>query len=178
MKLLVPITHALKNSLEENFRPTLSTHQVVVAPSGVDLDRYQELPDSISARSSLNLLERFTVVCSGHLYRGRGMEMVIDLAERMPEVNFLWIGGTVEDVKIWRSRILARGLQNLTLTGFIPNQHLPFYQAASDVLFIPYEAGFTNSGGENISEVSSPMKIFEYMASERPIFSSDLPILH
>ena len=73
---------------------------------------------------------------------------------------------------------LARGLQNFSLTGFIPNQRLPLYQAASDALLIPYESGFTNSGGENISAVSSPMKIFEYMAAERPILSSDLPVLH
>ena len=177
-KLLVPITNALKDSLQEKYIPPLPDGDVVVAPSGVDLDRYQNLPDPVSARQKLDLPQKFTVVCSGHLYRGRGMEMVIELAGCLPAMNFIWAGGTIEDVERWRATILAKGLKNITLTGFIPNQHLPLYQAASDALLIPYEDGFTNSGGENISAVSSPMKIFEYMAAERPILSSDLPVLH
>ncbi|HCC79362.1 MAG TPA: hypothetical protein DEP80_07135 [Anaerolineae bacterium] len=105
------------------------------------------------------------------------MELIAELAERMPEVNFLWVGGTSQDVNTWRTRISATGLKNMNLTGFIPNRELPLYQAAADALLIPYNRRFTNSGGENISNVSSPMKIFEYMAAGRVILSSDLPVL-
>ena len=116
-------------------------------------------------------------MCTGHLYAGRGMELILELAGRMPDVNFLWIGGTVQDVNGWRKRISALGYPNVTLTGFIPNSELPLYQAAADALLIPFSRNLTTSGGENTSDVCSPMKTFEYMAAERVIVSSDLPVL-
>lgn len=176
-KRLVPITQALKQILERKYRPVLAESQVVVAPSGVDVERFVDLPDAQAARSRLNLPSGWTVVCSGHLYDGRGMQLFAELARRMPQVNFVWAGGTTRDVDIWRMQMQADGLKNVTLTGFIPNSELPLYQAAGDALLIPYNRSFTNSGGENISEVSSPMKIFEYMAAGRVIVGSDLPVL-
>jgi len=176
-KRLVTITHALKLALEARYRPILPENQVVLAPSGVDLERFENLPDAQSARSRLKLASGWTVVCSGHMYAGRGMQLFADLAGRMPDVNFLWAGGTSQDVETWRLQMSAGGLKNVTLTGFIPNSELPLYQAAADVLLIPYSRSFTNSGGENIADVSSPMKIFEYMAAGRVIVGSDLPVL-
>ncbi|MFC2029018.1 glycosyltransferase [Chloroflexota bacterium] len=177
-KRLVPITHALNQSLQTKYRSSLTGYQVVVAPSGVDLDRYQGLPESRAARRSLDLPQGFTVVCSGNLYPGRGIELVMDLAGQLPRINFLWVGGSSGDVENWSDELLSRGLQNLSLTGFISNQQLPVFQASADAFLIPYDEAFTNSGGGYISDVSSPMKVFEYMAAERPILSSDLPILH
>lgn len=176
-KRLVIITQALKQTLESRYTPVLPDAKVVVAPSGVDLDRYNDLPDSATARSRLKLPSGWTVVCSGHMYEGRGMHLFAELARRMPNVNFLWAGGTEQDVETWRRHMMAGGLKNVTLTGFIPNSELPLYQAAADALLIPYSRSFTNSGGENISAVSSPMKIFEYMAAGRVIVGSDLPVL-
>jgi len=177
-KRLVTITHALKLALESKYRPILPESQVVVAPSGVDLDRFADLPDAETARSRLKLPSGWTVVCSGHMYAGRGMQLFAELAGCMPDINFLWAGGTTQDVETWRLHMSAGGFKNVTLTGFIPNSELPLYQAAADALLIPYSRSFTNSGGENISAVSSPMKIFEYMAAGRVIVGSDLPVLH
>jgi glycosyltransferase involved in cell wall biosynthesis len=70
------------------------------------------------------------------------------------------------------------GLDNVTLTGFVPNRHIPLYQAAGDILLMPYEFSVTVSGGGNTADVCSPMKMFEYMAAGRAILSSDLPVLH
>ncbi|MFH2040494.1 MAG: glycosyltransferase [Chloroflexota bacterium] len=177
-KRLVPITRTLKLALEKGFRPVLPENQVVVAPSGVDLERYLDLPDAQTARSRLNLPSEWTAVCTGHLYSGRGMELILELAGRMPDVHFVWIGGTVQDVNTWRKRISVLAYRNVTLTGFIPNSELPLYQAVADALLIPFSRNLSTSGGENTSDVCSPMKTFEYMAAGRVIISSDLPVLH
>ena len=176
-KRLVAISKALRAALGQEYKPVLPENQVVVAPSGVDLERFVDLPDPQTARKKLELPAGWTAVCTGHLYPGRGMEFVIELARHMPDDHFLWVGGDPRDVENWQSTLLQHQLQNLALTGFIPNQDLPYYQAAGDALLIPYERTFSNSGGEDISSVSSPMKIFEYMTSGRVIVSNDLPVL-
>ena len=66
---------------------------------------------------------------------------------------------------------------NVTFTGFVPNADLPPYQAACDVLLMPYQAQVSASSGGDIARYISPMKMFEYLACGRPIIASDLPVL-
>jgi glycosyltransferase involved in cell wall biosynthesis len=68
-------------------------------------------------------------------------------------------------------------LKNVLMTGFIENQKLPLYQAAADILLMPYERSVAVSGGGDTADVCSPMKMFDYMAAGRAIISSDLPVL-
>jgi glycosyltransferase involved in cell wall biosynthesis len=42
---------------------------------------------------------------------------------------------------------------------------------------MPYGKIIAGSSGGNIADVSSPMKMFEYMAAGRVILTSDMPIL-
>jgi glycosyltransferase involved in cell wall biosynthesis len=65
---------------------------------------------------------------------------------------------------------------NLILSGFVPNSELPLYQAACDVLLMPYQPRVAASSGGDIARYLSPMKLFEYMACGRAILSSDLPV--
>jgi glycosyltransferase involved in cell wall biosynthesis len=87
------------------------------------------------------------------------------------------VGGRQEDVNSWRERLAAENISNITLTGFVENSQLPLFQAAADILLMPYESVITGSSGGNSSTYASPMKMFEYMASKRAIISSDLPVI-
>ncbi len=177
-KRLLFITKALQAVLEREQGLHIPPTQAVIAPDGVDLERYQDLPDPPAARRQLSLAEGLTAGYTGHLYSGRGMDLLLRLAERFPQVNFVWTGGRPDDVAFWRARIAEKGLGNVCLTGFVPNVKIPLYQAAADVLLMPYEQVITGSSGGNTAEVCSPMKMFEYMAAGRAILSSDLPVLH
>ena len=55
---------------------------------------------------------------------------------------------------------------------------LRLYQAACDILLMPYEKAIAGSSGGNSVDICSPMKMFEYMAAGRAIISSDLPVIH
>lgn len=176
-KRLLPITRALLDRLEKRFGP-IPTAQVEIAPNGVDLEQYTGLPDAAAARRSLGLSEKVTVLCAGHLYAGRGVDLFIELAKPFPQAAFVWVGGRAEDVQVYRSRAAAAGLANVTFTGFIPQRHLPRYQAAADVLLMPYERSIAGSSGGNSAEICSPMKMFDYLAAGRAILSSDLPVIH
>jgi glycosyltransferase involved in cell wall biosynthesis len=73
--------------------------------------------------------------------------------------------------------LVAENIGNITMTGFVENSRLPLFQAAADILLMPYESVITGSSGGNSSSYASPMKMFEYMASKRAIISSDLPVI-
>jgi glycosyltransferase involved in cell wall biosynthesis len=171
------ITQALKNILEKEYDIRFDPNEVVIAPDGVDLERYTEKVSSNAARTQLGLKDCFTAVYSGGFYEGRGLESLVELAKAFPTVQFLWIGGKSDVVSSWKKKIKDVGIDNIQLTGFVPNEFLPLYQISADVLLMPYGKIVAGSSGGNIAEVSSPMKMFEYMASGRVILTSDIPVL-
>jgi len=174
-KRLVSITRALVNMLEREFHMHFPSAEVVIAPNGVDLERFASLPDPVAARRQIGFREAPTVMCTGHLYAGRGAELFLSLAKSFPRAHFVWVGGRPEDIDTWKRRI-ASG--NVTFTGFIPNQELPLYQAAADVVLMPYSRSIMGSSGSaDSAAVASPMKMFEYMAAGRAIVSADLPVI-
>ena len=149
-----------------------------IAPNGVDMAQYESLPGSVEARRQLGLEDKLTVGFTGHIYPGRGADLLFELTVRMPEFNFLWVGGTPDEVTYWRNQLADVGASNVTMTGFIENSRLPLYQAAADVLLMPYGRSISASSGQDIAEVINPMKMFDYMAAGRAIVSSDLPVIH
>ncbi len=170
-KRLLPITSALKKYLH------LPEEITVVAPDGVDLERYASLPTTGEARQAMGLPPSRTVLCTGHLYPGRGVDLFLHLAGKFPQVSFVWVGGRSADVDHWKAQASLSHLGNITFTGFVPNENIPMYQAAADVLLMPYQKMVATSSGGNTAQVCSPMKMFEYMASDRVIITSDLPVL-
>lgn len=182
---LVVITRALAHDLTDRLAIPLpgqaaSGAFTVIAPDGVDLARFENLASPLEARRSLKLFKdeaTFTAGYTGHLYAGRGIELLVNMAANLTHINFLIVGGEPSDVERVRREIERRKLENILLTGFIPNNQLPLYQSACDVLLMPYQHKVAASSGGDISHYLSPMKLFEYLACERPILCSDLPVL-
>lgn len=174
---LVAITQALAEALKQRFPIPAGEAFLLVAADGVDPERYKRLPSPKAARGALKLPEHFTAVYSGHLYAGRGVKLMLELAQRRPQVQFLLVGGRPEDVEHTRAAADRLSLENVSLTGFVPNAELPRYQAAGDLLLMPYQAQVAASSGGDIASYLSPMKMFEYLACGRPILASDLTVL-
>jgi glycosyltransferase involved in cell wall biosynthesis len=180
-KRLVSITRALVDVLEHDYNLRMKPDEVVIAPNGVDLERFASLPASQTpeaARRALDLPSAPTVMCTGHLYAGRGADLFLALARSIPHAHFVWVGGRLEDVAAWKGRAEKENIPNLTFTGFIPNQDLPLYQSAADILLMPYSRSIMGSSGTaDSASVASPMKMFEYMAAGRAIVTADLPVI-
>ena len=170
-------TAALLGWVQERYGEDLNPPTAVVAPNGVDLVRYLNLPPAEDARRLLDLPDQPTVGYTGHLYKGRGLDLMTGLAKRFPEVNFLWVGGEEAAVERWKVRFEKQGLENVSLLGFIPNQDLPMVHASCDVLLMPYQRQIAVSSGGDTAEFASPMKLFEYLAAGRAILASDLPVI-
>lgn len=176
-KTVSVITKALRELLIDVYGKGMSDLNTVIAPNGVEIERFEDLPTPMEARAELGLTEAKTILCAGHLYQGRGVELFIDLARSFADkgYRFVWVGGNKKDVNYWRENV--KDLENIEFTGFIPNARLPLYQAAADILVMPYGKNISISSGDgNSSKISSPMKMFEYLATGRPIISSDLAV--
>ncbi len=173
---LLIITEALRGWMEARYAAHLQPPFTVITPSGVDLEAYEGLPGPSEARARLGWKDRFVACYTGHLYPGRGLELMRDLARRNPKIVFVWAGGEPEAVGAWAARLEAEDIQNVRLLGFVPQRDLPLIHAASDVLLMPYERAIAASSGGDTAAFASPMKAFEYMAAGRPILSSDLPV--
>jgi glycosyltransferase involved in cell wall biosynthesis len=177
-KRVVFITRSLRQLVEEQLNSDLPEEEVIIAPDGVDLERYADLPQPPEARRQLHMPERITALYSGSFYHGRGLQTLFELAQKLRDVQFVWVGGSPEDVEHWNRQLADGGITNVVLTGFVDNAVLPLYQSAADLLLMPYDLKVAGSSGGDISRVTSPMKLFEYMACGRPILTSDLPVLH
>lgn len=146
-----------------------------VAPDAVDLRRFEGLPEPPEARGQLGRpVTQFTVGYFGSLYEGRGVELVAELAGRMPDLRFLVAGGDEEQVERF-----ARGmaLLNVEWLRHVPHGSVPLWEAACEVLLMPYQTRVTVQGKSDTAETMSPLKLFEYMAAQRLILASDLPAL-
>lgn len=118
-----------------------------------------------------------TSVCGyfGHLYPGRGVEIIEQLAQARPTLAFLVFGGTEADIA---ARKADNPPANLHFMGFLPHSEVRQAMAAMDVLLMPYQARVSiGIEGHDTAEWMSPMKMFEYMATGVPIIASRLPAL-
>jgi glycosyltransferase involved in cell wall biosynthesis len=118
---------------------------------------------------------RFKIGYVGQLYKGRGIEMIISLARRLPDTSFHIIGGEDHDLKRWQSEDLPG---NVYFHGFISPGEINIYYRQFDLLLLPYQRQvFGSSGQSELSRWMSPMKLFEYMSSGKPFISSNNMVL-
>jgi glycosyltransferase involved in cell wall biosynthesis len=164
---IVTISHGVRNKfLQYGFLP----HQVLVAPDGVDVEQFQIPQTQNECRDFLKLpAQKKLVMYTGHLYSWKGVSTLADAAKNLDE-NFqvIVVGGSVDDMTRYAKQYANRS--NLVFVGQQPHRLMPLYLKAADILVLP------NSNKEDISNTyTSPLKMFEYMASGRPIIASDLP---
>lgn len=149
----------------------ISPHNVLIAPDAVDLKRYDGLTKD-EAKKRLEIGDSRLVVYTGHLYEWKGASVFTEAASQLENVRALIVGGTEGDVRRLRSEVSERGWKNVEVIGYVPPDQIPLYQVAADVVVLP------NSAKSEISRLhTSPLKLFEYMASGTPIVASDLPSL-
>lgn len=147
----------------------ISRDKQAVIPNGVDLARFEATVDRAATRAKFGLpLEKNIVLYTGHLYSWKGVDALAMASAFLPENSLvLFVGGTDHDVKSFREKFA--GKTNIMIVGRKPFGDIPEYLAAADVLVIP------NSGKSHVSELyTSPIKMFEYMATGHPIVASDM----
>ena len=111
----------------------------------------------------------------GSLYEGRGFDLILSLADLLPDIQFHIFG----DLDFASPELVecAERIQNIKLEGFRPPSVAKQEQKKFDVLLAPYQEATLDRSGNDTAKWMSPLKIFEYMASGAPIVASKLPAL-
>lgn len=165
---IIAITAGLKNELIEN---GLSADKILVSSDAVDLDQFSNISESKEVlRNKLNLpLNKNIIIYTGHLYKWKGVQTLADAASFLSDQELVVIvGGTDKDILDFKDK--NKDLKNILIVGHLPQHQIPAYLMAADILVLP------NSAQSNISKIyTSPLKLFEYMAAQKPIIASDLP---
>uniref|UniRef100_UPI00404780D8 glycosyltransferase family 4 protein n=4 Tax=Roseivirga sp. TaxID=1964215 RepID=UPI00404780D8 len=164
LKTVVVISKALKNDLLE-FSSEIA-NRIIVAHDGADYN-------AVNAEPIVS--ERLNIGYVGHLYAGRGIELILDCAQHLPEYDFNIIGGEEKDISYFKA---LKNLDNVIFHGFVSPGELSRIYAKQDILLMPYQnkVGIA-SGTLDTSKWMSPMKMFEYMSTGKAIISSDIPVL-
>ena len=150
--------------------PRVDSQKFLCEPNAVDIQVFDLKISKEEARKKLNLpLQKKIAIYTGHLYGWKGVDTLAQAAAKLDE-NFLvvFVGGTEKDVSDFKNKYGAS--PQILIVGHKPHTEMPIWQKAADVLVLP------NTAKEAIStHYTSPMKLYEYMASKRPIIASDIP---
>ncbi|MDP3956283.1 MAG: glycosyltransferase [bacterium] len=168
-KRLVVISQALKTLYTERY-PELAD-STFVAHDGADIPKTTEAHTDWPGRRG-----HLQIGIVGHLYKGRGVELMLEIAKALSGVDVHFIGGTEKDINHWKNKV---NLPNIFFHGFIEPAQLSPYINALDVGLMPYQKKVRIHGREslNTSEFMSPLKLFQYMAHKKTIIASDLPVI-
>jgi glycosyltransferase involved in cell wall biosynthesis len=170
---MVAISHSLAEILYEQFGMLLS--RILVCHDAVQLEHYRERDQQpIDMKKRLGLSqERLLVTYSGSLYEGRGVEIIVELAENFPECCFLVVGG--DETRISKCRQKFSYVNNLHFYGHVPHKDVAGILLESNILLMPYERRVAVDGKGDTAEYCSPMKMFEYLAAGKAVIASRLP---
>jgi len=110
------------------------------------------------------------VVYSGGLYTFKGVDLLINVAKEMPQIQFVLAGGTESQVQAYQQLCRDKQINNVKLLGYIPQAQLASLLQSADVLAHPHCSG-------KAATFTSPLKFFDYMASGTPIAATEIPPL-
>ena len=175
----IVISCALEKLLKEHLC-IKSFNSVVLhdaAPSGMKRLTFEEKKQFQAKLLGDSDLQKYKLICGyfGHLYKGRGIEIILQLAEKFYDSLFFIFGGNDEHINEIKKN---SELNNLMVMGYVTPNNVAKLMSSMDVLLMPYQRNV--SIGDKRSDTSrwmSPIKMFEYMAAGVPIIASDLPVL-
>ncbi len=175
LKLLILINKALKNHILKNYEVHRYL-ELIVLPDAADTQNFTQ---SI-VRKKFNI-KKNSIGYLGHLYQGRGIDLIIKLAKEFPQNNFYIVGGSEHHVNVWRKNL---NLINIFFLGFQNQNNCNILRQQFDCLIAPYQnkvyvhgAILENKEKKSKLETSkwmSPLKLFEYMEAKKPIITSNL----
>lgn len=163
---IISISDALKEYYISNHGVPRSA--ILALHDGAFPEKYGEI-DRSQVRVSLGLpVDKMLVVHTGSLYKG-GAEYFGEVAKELGQEGEFWhIGGSEKEVARWREYYKEEGIDNVVLLPQQSSESVTLYQQCADVLF------YITTRRSPIYWCTSPLKVFEYMASGVPILGANI----
>ncbi len=162
---IVTVSSVLKTGLVNDFK-VVGT-KIIVLPNAVDVELFNPIVSGAQIRDKYNLDSNKVIGFAGGFYPWHGLELLVEAAEEVikviPGIKFMLIGdGPMKDSL--KSKVGGLKMEgSFIFTGSIPHNELPQYISCFDVGVMP-----------DSNDYGSPMKIFEYMAMEKPTLAPKL----
>jgi glycosyltransferase involved in cell wall biosynthesis len=157
---LLIVTHpALYESKREGAR------RVVLVPNGVEAAHFAQAADPATP-----VAEAFADLKPPVIGYLGGIDYWIDtpLLARIAREHPGWTVALVGPPALLANLAPLHGLPNVVMTGRVPYAEVPRYVRAFDVCVNPYIL-------DGVAEHCSPLKLYEYIATGKPVVSVDMP---
>ena len=174
---LIAITNKLKELYAELGIPE---DKILVAPDGVDLAKFAISMNKDQVRRKLGLpLDRKIVGYVGRFHTmemEKGLDMLVKALRILQDAGFdnialCFVGGPLEMASFYSDLAKKEGIEekDLIFVGHVPPGKIPLYLHSFDICVMPFP------WTKHFAYYASPLKLFEYMASETPIVATNLP---
>ena len=156
------VTNKLSEDLFHKFGKVKNLKKIDTLHDGVDLIKFK----------NNKIIENSTPLLTycGSLSKSKGIDLIINSAKYIKNVEFLIIGGLKEDVDHYKKIANDNGVKNINFIGQVNYSDVPNLLNKSDILLLPSSA--INIKSRNYT---SAMKLFEYMSIGKPIIASNIP---
>lgn len=170
---IVATTSAIKSELESI---GIKSSRIIAIPHGVEIKDFDLKISKEEAREKTGLPKNKKIILyAGHLKKGKGIDTIVEAAEKISyqrknDYYFIFIGGLPQSIAQLQEK--TKKIPNIAVLGAKKHNEIPVYLKAADALII------ANSGQDKVeNSYTAPLKLFEYMASDRPIVASNVPAI-
>lgn len=170
---IIVLTNPIKKDL---ISLGINGDKILISPDAVDLQVFDIDMDISQARERVKLPLNKKIICYTGSFNTKGMDKgIADILDALKILNnenilFVAVGGSAVDIEFYSKLAQENNVdQNVIFLGPVDQGTLAIYQKAADVLLMPFPYN------KHYAFYMSPLKMFEYMASGRPIIASDLP---
>lgn len=141
--------------------------------NGVDINSFEEKVDNVMLEDKdLNDSSKFNVTYTGTIRPVNNVGNLLDAAKMISyhkeykDVQFIIFGDGVELPKL-EKRIKDEQIMNVKMKGYVNRKYIPYILSHSSINMLNY-----SQNQYNWSRGNSSNKLFEYMASGKPIIST------
>ena len=157
--------------IEDLVKFGIDRDKIKYIPNYVSRDNFYKISDEevVDIREKYNIKkDAFVVLGVGQVQTRKGVLDFIDVANKMPDVTFVWCGGfsfgRITDGYEELKKIYENPPKNVIFTGIIKREEMNAMYNMADVLFMPsYNELF-------------PMSILEAINSNKPLLLRDLEL--